>query len=595
MLAARGANDGLWDWDLKTNRIYFSSRWKSILGYAEDELGDSPDEWFSRIHTENQEQTRLELSTHLRGLTPNFESEHRIRHKDGSYRWVLTRGLAVRESLNQPPSKNGQGTAKLASTNITAVHETGNLIRMAGSMTDITARKQAEEQLLHDAFHDALTGLPNRALFIDRLGRVIERANRNSTNPYAVLFLDLDRFKVINDSLGHSIGDQLLITLSQRLKAVLRSVDTVARLGGDEFVILLEDLPNPEDATRVAKRFQEELKQAFILEGHEVVVTASIGIVSDTDSYQRPNDVLRDADIAMYRAKARGKDRYEIFDASLRARAIARLEMESNLRAGFEDGELYLNYQPIRSLSTDRLNGFEALLRWKSSFRGSIPPAEFIPVAEETGLIVPIGEWVLREACRQVQIWQRNYPMDPPLSININISGVQFTQPRFLELVEQVLYETGLAPHSLKLEITESVFLENAEHANEILLKLRDLGVQLQIDDFGTGYSSLAYLQHFPIQTIKIDKSFISRMGSKGNGGDDGSGGEIVKTIVALARDLGMDAVAEGVETPEQLAQLKALDCQYGQGYLIARPMDSQAAEILLAQTREGDPVKTIV
>jgi EAL domain-containing protein (putative c-di-GMP-specific phosphodiesterase class I) len=236
--------------------------------------------------------------------------------------------------------------------------------------------------------------------------------------------------------------------------------------------------------------------------------------------------VLRDADIAMYRAKARGKDRYEIFDATLRTRAIARLEMESNLRAAFENGELYLNYQPIQSLTTDRLTGFEALLRWKSSSRGSIPPAEFIPVAEETGLIVPIGDWVLRAACHQLQIWQQNFPMDPPLSINVNISGVQFTQPRFLELVEQVLHETGLAPHSLKLEITESVFLENAEHANEILLKLRDLGVQLQIDDFGTGYSSLAYLQHFPIQTIKIDRSFISRMSSKGSGGDDSNSGD---------------------------------------------------------------------
>ena len=567
MLATRGANDGIWDWDLRKNSFYFSPRWKQMLGYDEMEIGDAPEEWFSRIHPDDYEKVQLDLNAHLQGVTSHFESEHRMLHKDGQYRWMLTRGLAVR-------------SIDLSKAGPTSAPQVGPAYRMAGSQTDITARKKAEEQLLHDAFHDALTNLPNRALFMDRLGRAMERFSRRPENAYAVLFLDLDRFKVINDSLGHSMGDQLLLELAGRLSNTLRSSDTAARLGGDEFVILLEDIDSTDAALKVARRLRGMLVQPFDLNGRDAVVTASIGIVLSSAEYVSPEEVLRDADIALYRAKALGKDRAIVFDASLRKHAVDRLEQEGELRAALERGEFWLEYQPIHTLMDDCLTGFEALLRWNSPSRGRIPPADFIPLAEETGLIIPIGEWVLRTACHQLRAWQLAYPQNPPLTINVNISGVQFAHPALHSLVVEVLEETGLEPSCLRLEITESVFMENASQANQILARLRDLGVQIHIDDFGTGYSSLAYLQNYPISSIKIDRSFISRIGANG---ETNGGAEIVKTILALARDLGMQAVAEGVETEAQAEKLKALKCLYGQGFWIARPADPAQIEATLA------------
>lgn len=576
-LATAGANDGLWDWDLQTNLIYFSPRWKSMLDFNEDEIGDNPEGWFSLIHPDDRERVLLSLCNHLHGQAFNFESEHRIRNKFGEYLWVLSRGMMVSAEEPVPYTENSDNS-------IESFY--GKQIRIAGSQTDISMRKQAEKQLLHGALHDALTGLPNRALFLDRLRHCIEQCKRSSIYDFSVLFLDLDRFKVINDSLGHKFGDDLLIEVSLTLKTLLRKVDTVARLGGDEFVILLETLPDEGEVKDIAERILDNMKHPFKLDGHEVSISASIGIVLGSERYQDPANVLRDADIAMYRAKALGKARYEIFNSSLGSKVMAKLELESALRLALENSEFYLNYQPIYSLTSNVIIGFEALLRWNSPIVGEVSPSQFIPIAEETGLIIPIGDIVLREACRQTCIWQKEFPSDPPLTINVNVSGIQLTNPHFTEWIEQIINETGISPFSLKLEITESVFMDSAEYANEILEKLRKLGVQIQIDDFGTGYSSLAYLQNYPIHTIKIDRSFIAKIGNRDKDGKKGNSGEIVRTIVALANDLGMDAVAEGIETNEQMSELKALNCQYGQGYLMAVPMDKKSITQLLTQRK---------
>jgi len=556
-LAVQGANDGLWDWNLKTHQFYFSTRWKSMLGYEEYEIGNSLDEYYNRVHPEDIEQVKAEMAAHLEGLSPHYESEHRMRHKDGSYCWMVSRGLAVRDA-------------------------NGHTYRMAGSQTDITKRKLAEEQLLHDAFHDALTGLSNRALFINRLRHTIKRAKRREDYVFAVLFLDLDRFKVINDSLGHNVGDQLLIAFVRRLEACLRSVDTVARLGGDEFVILLEDITDVCGATDVAKRIQKELALPFNLGGHEVFTTMSIGIALSTTGYHQPEELLRDADAAMYRAKSLGKARYEIFDPVLHTRALTLLQVENDLRRAVEREEFQIHYQPIVELETGKLRSFEALVRWQHPNQGLVSPAAFIPVAEETGLIVPIGYWILRSACRQLHVWQVRFPANQLLTISVNLSGKQFSQPDLIQQIDQILQETGLDARSLSLEITESMIMENDESAIATLLQLRDLGVKLSIDDFGTGYSSLGRLHHFPINVLKIDRSFVSGLGiNEGNL-------KIIEAIVTLAHQLDMEVTAEGVEMAEQLAQLRKLKCEYGQGYFFSRPLDSQAAEALIVAKLQG-------
>ena len=458
----------------------------------------------------------------------------------------------------------------------------GKAYRMAGSQTDVTDRKTTEEQLLYDAFHDNLTGVANRALFLDRLNRVIEHTKRRENYQFAVLFLDLDRFKIINDSLGHIIGDQLLRLSAERLETVLRSGDTVARFGGDEFVILLEDILSAGDAIMVAERIQRMLEDPFMVNDQKVFTSASIGIVLSDIGYETTNEVVRDADIAMYHAKLMGKARYCVFTVEMREKAIARMELENDLHHAVERGELYLVYQPYVSAPDYRIMGFEALLRWRHPKRGVVPPAEFIPIAEENGLIFKIGRWTMRQACQQMVAWHRQFAHDPPLQINVNISSKQFSKINLWDEIHDILNETGLDPGTLGLEITENMLLENIAHIDDILGKLRAMGVKLQIDDFGTGYSSLGYLQRFPINTLKIDATFIHNLEK------DGDRSNIVKTILSLANEMGIDTIAEGVETDTQLDILNEMACPFVQGFLISRPMDGPEALRLLENQDEG-------
>ena len=442
--------------------------------------------------------------------------------------------------------------------------------------------EETKEHFRHAAFHDPLTGLPNRAMFTELLKAEIENSSRHNTHMFAVLFLDLDRFKNINDSLGHTHGDLLLVAFAERLERTLRPVDTLARFGGDEFAILITGMSDAMDAVRVAERIQDELSQPFVLDKNSAFATASIGIALSSSGYDRADDILRDADIAMYRAKENGKARYEVFDHGMHARAVSRLQLESDLRQAIEQKEFVVYYQPIVSLQTGRLAGFEALVRWNHPRRGLVSPADFIPVAEETGLIVTIGEWVLNEACAQVRRWQLDSPSHRSLSLSVNLSARQVAQPDLLDRIKEALETSKLNPHCLKLEITESVVMENAEAAALMFKQLRSLGVQLSIDDFGTGYSSLSYLHRFPLNYLKIDRSFVMRLTTDNDNA-------IVRTISTLARNLGMEVIAEGIETDEQYHQLKMLGCEYGQGYLFSRPVDKGSVQHLLSQDAESN------
>ena len=441
------------------------------------------------------------------------------------------------------------------------------------------------EQLTRQAFRDPLTNLPNRALFMDRLSHGLTRAQRRHEH-LAVLFLDLDRFKVVNDTLGHAVGDQLLVEVSRRLTSALRPGDTVARLGGDEFGVLLEDVADAETAETVAVRIEESLGKPYRFEGREVFVTASIGIALSSAKLGLPEEILRDADLAMYHAKAKGKARHEVFDGSMSAPALDRMDLEMDLRSAISRHEFRLHYQPILRLDTGKITEVEALIRWQHEKRGLLQPDEFIGLTEETGLIVPIGQWVLSEACKQARTWQLEYPTTPPLVMSVNLSAKQFQNPKLLEEIREALDESGLAPSCLKLEITETTVMQDAPVTLTKLNELKELGVRLAIDDFGTGYSSLGYLKRFPVDTLKIDRSFVK--GLSPDGGDSA----IVRAVVTVAKSLNMDVTAEGVETEGQLAEVKALGCDRAQGFLFARPVSAERVAPLLASRQSKEPIR---
>jgi diguanylate cyclase (GGDEF)-like protein/PAS domain S-box-containing protein len=538
-LAAEGSKDGLWDWDLGSGKIYYSPRWKSMLGFADQEIGDTSDEWMRRIYPRDRERVERELAEHRAGQTDHFQSEYCVRHRDGTYRWFLTRGVAVRDSA-------------------------GIATRMAGSQTDITDSKAA----------DHLTGLASRLLLNEKLHLAIDLAGSDSRRNFAVLFIDLDRFKIINDSFGHTAGDMVLVQIADRLTSCAQRPAmsgceiTTARVGGDEFVLLVGRTGESCGATDLAKLILEALAPPLRLLDNQVFVSASIGIRMG-EAGTTPESLLQDADTAMYHAKARGKDRFEVFTPAMRSLAVERLRSETDLRRAIESGGMVLHYQPKVCLVTGVVAELEALVRWPHPTRGLIPPAEFISLAEETGLILPLGKWVLETACRQMAGWHARFTDNPRMRISVNVSAKQFTQPLFLSEVMSVLSATGLAPEHLSIEITESVLMENTETTLELLHKLREAKIGLQIDDFGSGYSSLNYLHRFPVNALKIDRAFVRELGLRPENA------QIVETIVMLARTLGMSVIAEGVETVEQLRHLSGLGCDYAQGHLFSPPLDS--------------------
>jgi diguanylate cyclase (GGDEF)-like protein/PAS domain S-box-containing protein len=550
-VAVRGANDGLWDWNLVTNEVYWSPRWKAMVGQESGDIGVSLDEWLSRVHDADAARVRKDLEDHLGSGGGHYESEHRLQHRSGAYRWVRCRAAAVRT-------------------------DDGVATRLAGSFTDITDAKVA----------DALTGLPNRLLFVDLVERAVTRTGRRRDYAFALLLLGLHRFKAVNATLGMVTADHLLAAVARRLQAVLRSGDastgieqgaTLARLGGDEFAVLLEDVGEPRHAVRIAERLCAELEKPFEVDGQQVFTSAAVGIAMSGTGYTSAGDILRDAAIALQRANAAGPSSCELFDLGMRQKAISRLEAEIDLRRAIETRALCLYYQPVVCLRTGEILTFEALVRWKHPLRGVVGAAEFIPIAEDTGLVLEIGRMTLIESIRQMAEWKRRFGPGAPQTVSVNVSSLQFADGSLLDDLKRVLASEGLDGSAVKLEITESAFIADVEAAQETLRAARAFGVRWSLDDFGTGYSSMSYLHKLQVDTVKIDRAFVSGMGPAG------SGLEMVRAIVAMAHNLRMDVVAEGVEGPDELAHLRALGCDSAQGFYFSRPVPADAAERLIA------------
>jgi diguanylate cyclase (GGDEF)-like protein/PAS domain S-box-containing protein len=561
-LAAEVANDGLWEWDLTTQHFYVTGRWKAMVGLSPEAPISKPESWLDRVHKEDIGPLKQALDAHLTGQTHPFQHEHRIRLEDGSYRFFQCRGVAARLPSGRPT-------------------------RIAGSLTDTTDLAITQERLRNAVFLDPLTGLCNRAVFVEGLGRRLKESQRRRGNdPFAVLYLDLDRFKVINDSLGHLAGDELLVEVARRLETCLRQGDVLARLGGDEFAILLNGLQTDQQANVIAFRIQEALGKPIAIAGRDVFTSASIGIAFGSPRYNSPDEMMHDADTAMYQAKALGKARHEVFDAELDARARDRLGLENDLRRAIANNEIVAHYQPIVSLASGMCVGFEALVRWTRDGK-AVSPATFIPLAEELGLIERLGTRVLEEACRTFADWQRTYPDAGLDCITVNVSSRQLMQQNFLSVVDRAVSAAGLPRAALRVEITETALMTSPEEAAKVLIQLRDYGVKIYLDDFGTGFSSLSHLHKLPVDALKIDRSFVRSLLLPDRPA-------IVESILALARTLHTSVVAEGIETEVQARELERLGCTHAQGYLFSRPISTASVEQILIAKKPLGPKSAV-
>ncbi len=548
-----GANDGLWEWDVRGQQLYLSERWHAMVGLSDTGRSGGPDQWFDRVHPDDLDGLKRAIEEHLTGQSGELRHEHRIRHEDGSFKPVLCRAVAQRS-------------------------ENGRCVRIAGSLTDVTEQAAADTPIEGAGSRDPLTGLHNRAVFVDALGRHLHEYKARRTGCFATLYLDLDRFKVVNDSLGHMVGDELLCGVARRLESCLREGDWLARLGGDEFAVLLSGLIDEAQANAVAFRIQESLSASFSIGGREVFTSASIGIAFGNNEHKNPEEIMRDADAAMYHAKASGKARHEVFDADMHKRALDRLVLESDLRVAVKSSDFEVHYQPIVLLESGACVGFESLVRWRRN-GAIVSPDKFIPIAEELGLVEPLGTWVLQEACRTFANWQRLFPAAGLECITVNVSTRQLMDQNFVPLVEQAVSQAAIAPEALRLEITETALMGNPYTTAERLRELRNFGVKIYLDDFGTGYSSLSYLHKLPVDVLKIDRSFVRTLQSSERPA-------IVESILALARTLATGVVAEGVESEVQARELRRLGCRHAQGYLYSRPISRAEVEQMLGASR---------
>ncbi len=550
-LAVAGANDCIWDWDAATDEAYFSPRWGELLGLPEDAQVKRLQDWLERIHPDDVAEFRRILHAKPAGERTHFEHEHRLRHESGEFIWVYARGVILADADGRPT-------------------------RMAGSISSIAKRKATEHQLVHRALHDPLTGLPNRVLFVDRLQQALRRYKRNNELRFAVLYFDLDRFKFVNDSLGHSAGDSLLVSIARRLMSVIRPGDTVARMGGDEFAVLVSDIVDESDTTQVAERIHHLFQQEFSIAGRGMYSSASIGVAVATQQYESPEELLRDADLAMYRAKRSANENTVIFDTTMHQAAISRLNMETDLRRALARGEFVVYYQPIVTLAERRIVAFEALLRWLHPEKGLLAPDSFLSVVEDSGMLANLTWWVLEQACKQAREWRRLFANGSPLRVSVNVSASMFRGEHAAQRLKDMVLDSGLAPADLSLEFTERDCMDQEKATQAVLAELREFGIKIHMDDFGTGYSSLSYLQRCAYDTLKIDRSFVQSLGS------EDQSLAIIKTIVGLGRMLNMNVVAEGVESRGQLDALMSMECPEAQGFWFSEPVPpAEAGELL--------------